>query len=231
MNAGVRRAVAGGLVRNVSVLACGPAVEELAEWLPRAGVAIGLHVALNAEWAAWRWGPVAPREAVKGLLEADGHFTREPGVLHERGAPVEEMLREARAQLARLRALGIEPDYLDEHMFVGWVGGLRAALAELARAEGLVEAGRWEPLKTPPRKGEADTDVVGRWSAALAGLGSGASGARVLITHPGGDAFMPAAEAAWRDAEAAAWGDARWAEALRAEGVEVVGYPELARMG
>lgn len=230
VNAAIRAAAAGGLVRNVSVLACGPAVEELADWLPSAGVAIGLHVALSSEWPAWRWGPVSGREAVPGLVEADGGLTAAPGVLHTRGVAAAEMMVEVRAQLARLRGLGIRPGYLDEHMGVGWLPGLADALAELARAEGLVLARRWSGLAMPKRNGETDTDVVGRWSAGLAGLGEGAAEARVLITHPGGEVFMPATEAAWRDAETAAWCDPRWAEALRAAGVRAVSYPELAAM-
>ncbi len=231
VNAAIRAALAGGLVRNVSVLACGPAVEELVDWLPGAGVAIGLHVALSSEWPAWRWGPVAGREAVPGLVEADGGFTAAPGVLHERGVAVAEMMIEVRAQLARLRGLGIRPDYLDEHMGVGWLPGLADALADLARAEGLVVARRWGGLASPKRGTATETDVIGRWMTGLAGLGEGGAEARALITHPGGDGFMPAAEAAWRDAEVSAWRDPRWAAALGAAGVRVVSYPELAGIG
>jgi predicted glycoside hydrolase/deacetylase ChbG (UPF0249 family) len=230
VNAAIRTALEGGLVRNVSVLACGPAVEELAEWLPLAGVAIGLHVALSSEWPGWRWGPVAGRATVPGLVEDDGGFTAAPAVLHARGVAVAEMMIEARAQLARLRRLGIEPDYLDEHMGVGWLPGLADALAELGRAEGLVIARPWNSLELPRRKDETDTDVVGRWTAGLHALGEGAAEARVLITHPGGEEHMPAAEAAWREGETLAWRDARWEDALRRAGVRPVSYPELARM-
>jgi len=228
VNAAVRRAVAGGLVRNVSVLACGPASAELAEWLPRAGVAIGLHVGLNSEWAEWRWGPVAGREAVPELVEADGAFTEEPRVLEERGVTTEAVMREVRAQIERLWSLGLEPVYLDEHMGVGRVAGLAEALGECAKANGLVVARPGPSLSLRPRQGDVDTDVIGRWAAALAGLGEGRAEARVLITHPGGDVFMPRPEAAWRDAEAAAWADTRWKDALGAAGVEPLSYPEVA---
>ena len=52
-----------GVIRNVSIMAVGPAVEEVAERFAGCeGVCFGLHVTLNSEWLRPRFGPVLPAE-------------------------------------------------------------------------------------------------------------------------------------------------------------------------
>ena len=105
----------------------------------------------------------------------------------------DEAYDEAAAQLRRLRALGLEIDYLDEHMGVGWLPGVRDRLSRLAEREGLVEADRFALLPRParPADGDAPRDADGvdalwrelsdRLAAARA---SGRAGPFAFVTHP-----------------------------------------------
>lgn len=61
VNDAVLDVAASGLVRNVSIMAAGPALAHLAERLRgRSDLCLGLHVTLNAEWERVRWRPLSP---------------------------------------------------------------------------------------------------------------------------------------------------------------------------
>ena len=64
-----------GIVKNVSVMACAPYLEEAAEMLASSkDVTFGMHSVINAEWDRVVWGPVAPKEKVKSLIDHRGVF-------------------------------------------------------------------------------------------------------------------------------------------------------------
>ncbi len=137
-NSAVLECLEAGLAKNASLMVPGPAFGELAMALRgRKDVDLGLHATLNSEWNEVRWGPVASPADVPSLLDDDGRFTRTPNALHERFR-LEEAMVEIRAQLGAARDAGLEIRYLDEHMGVGWVGGLRAALREFSYQENLI---------------------------------------------------------------------------------------------
>lgn len=144
-SAGANRAIVDtvvrGCVRNISVMVPGPAFEEAVPMLRSlAGVDLGLHVTLNAEWDFPKWGPVLPGSSVPSLLDGDA-FTQNPGVLDSRGFSLDEAVAEVAAQLRKARDAGLAIAYLDEHMGVGWARSLRDRLREFALSEGLVYAG------------------------------------------------------------------------------------------
>lgn len=148
-NEAIFQAAEAGVVRNISVMAPGPALEHASEILAALdGVDFGLHVTLNSEWENVKWGPVLPATEVPSLVDENGHFTREPKLLHERGFSVDEAEAEVVAQLAKLRSAGFRVDYLDEHMGVGWLPGLSERLEAIARREGLVMAKDIDYLET-----------------------------------------------------------------------------------
>jgi chitin disaccharide deacetylase len=177
-----RLAIERGVCRNVSVQAVGPhldLVRELIVPLRRAGrINIGLHVTLCCEWDAPRFRPVG-RHPHPGLLDADGAFVQQPGILHERGVPGEAVLAEAEAQLQLLAAHGIAPDYVDEHMCFGWVPSLREALPVFCRAHGLIDADRIAFTRPPARPRQS-----GPVAEVLSQLASVSSGLLRLVGHP-----------------------------------------------
>ncbi|MGH9522869.1 MAG: polysaccharide deacetylase family protein [Terriglobales bacterium] len=79
----------------------------------------GLHLALNSEWEAYRWGPVSARAAVPSLLDKDGYFPPLTSDVVTHAKP-EEVERELRAQIKKARAAGVPVTHLDAHMETLW---------------------------------------------------------------------------------------------------------------
>jgi predicted glycoside hydrolase/deacetylase ChbG (UPF0249 family) len=105
-----------GLVSSASIMIpCSwlPEIAAYARTHPEAD--LGLHLTLTSEWSLYRWGPVLAKERVPSLLDSNGYFysTETEAAAH---IDPKEAEAEIRAQIARARALGIQPTHLDSHM-------------------------------------------------------------------------------------------------------------------
>lgn len=178
-NVAVRETVLNGVVRNVSVMVPGPYFEQAVPLLSGlTGIDFGLHVTLSAEWDHIKWGPVAAASRVPSLVDDRGHFTPAPHHLQERGFSLEQAVAEVEAQLAKGRAAGLTFHYLDEHMGVGWIDGLRDELQALCRREGLLYHG------DIPYLPNGQTQDV---SSLLHAIRRHAITPHVVVAHPGSD--------------------------------------------
>ena len=76
VNRAIRSAVNDGVVRNISLMAAAPAIEDAASVLGDLSKSVdyGLHVTLTAEWENPRWGPVLDGERVASAVRRDGTF-------------------------------------------------------------------------------------------------------------------------------------------------------------
>ncbi len=92
---------------------------------------LGVHLTLNAEWPAYRWGPVASRDRVPSLLDDEGMLPRTLLEVAKRAKP-EEVEVELRAQIERALAAGIDVTHLDSHMGTVLVPQLLPVYAKLA---------------------------------------------------------------------------------------------------
>jgi hypothetical protein len=221
-----------GVLRNASIMVPGRGFPRLAEMLRGVrGVDLGLHVVLNSEWEPPfdRWGPILPPEKVPSLVEADGTFTRMPQVLHERQASADEMIAEVQAQLETARKAGLEVGYIDEHMGVGWVCGLKARLQDLARREGLVYADGLPGLPGGESTDDAAADLE-------KGLLAAPAGTYVMVNHPYSLSHaqlndMPPGHAEQRDRDRQFWLDPRIRDALARAHCEPVRYTQVLKAG
>lgn len=231
-NRAILEAAHAGTLRNISLMVPGPCFEDASKVLcGHPNVDFGLHVTLNSEWDAPRWGPVSAPNEVSSLLDSDGNFTREPKVLFERDADADEMLREVEAQLHRAREAGFSISYLDEHMGVGWLPGLGTRLRQLCRREGLRYAGFVPGL---PRLDIPLPDLLDDLSRRLH---AASPGAYVYVTHPTFDdpevqqivraGTQRGQIARERDADRRLWCDARLLEVLGEADTEVVRYSDV----
>src|SRR5262249_2148450 len=96
-----------------------PWFNEMAAWsVAHPEYDVGLHLALTSEWRFYRWGPVAARDKVPGLIDNMGYLYRDvPGVA--RSAKAEEIGTEIRAQLAPARQRGMKRSHIDPHRATG----------------------------------------------------------------------------------------------------------------
>jgi predicted glycoside hydrolase/deacetylase ChbG (UPF0249 family) len=110
------KALESGLVSSGSIMIpCSwlPEIAAYARSHPEAD--LGLHLTLTSEWGLYRWGPVLGKEQVPSLLDRDGYLYLSESEAAAHINP-KEAEAEIRAQIARARALGIQPTHLDSHM-------------------------------------------------------------------------------------------------------------------
>lgn len=116
VNSAAIKAIESGLVSSGSIMVPCPWLPEIAAYArahPEAD--LGLHLTLTSEWGPYRWGPVLSKERVPSLLDGSGYLysSESEAAAH---MDLKEVEAEIRAQIARAKALGIQPTHLDSHM-------------------------------------------------------------------------------------------------------------------
>ena len=115
-NMGAIKATEDGVATSMRVMMPCSWVPELAAYLKaHPQVDAGVHLTLTAEWKNYRWGPIAGKPAVPGLVDDGGYLWSGVAdvVAH---ATADEFEAEIRAQLEKALSMGIEPTHLDSHM-------------------------------------------------------------------------------------------------------------------
>jgi predicted glycoside hydrolase/deacetylase ChbG (UPF0249 family) len=105
-----------GHIQSAAAMVPCPWFDAFVEWAqehPEADV--GLHLTLTSEWADYRWGPVANRRDVPGLLDPEGYLWEDVPEVVAHASPA-EVERELRAQVERALERGLRPGHLDTHM-------------------------------------------------------------------------------------------------------------------
>jgi predicted glycoside hydrolase/deacetylase ChbG (UPF0249 family) len=117
-NMGAFESIEQGVATSVSVMFPCAWVSEFAKhWKQHPEIDAGIHVTLTSEWDKYRWGPVAGKEAVPGLVDPQGCLWHGGDDVLKHASP-DEVETEIRAQLDRCVTIGITPTHLDTHMGV-----------------------------------------------------------------------------------------------------------------
>ena len=110
-NEGVYGAMHDGLATCASLMVPAPWARDAANRYAT-GDDVGVHITLNCEYDAYRFGPITHAPS---LLSGDGGFPNTIADLWEHADPA-EVLRECRAQVERAVAWGIDVTHLAPHL-------------------------------------------------------------------------------------------------------------------
>jgi predicted glycoside hydrolase/deacetylase ChbG (UPF0249 family) len=242
VNAAIDRVAATGMPFSVSLMAVGPKFDEAVAVLKRhPQVAVGVHLALNAEWRGYRWGPVLDRSRVPSLVDADGYFLPSVDAFLASKYDLAEVESEMTAQVERAISSGLKISYVDAHMStLQSTPQLRAIQERVAAKYGLGISRRF---------GESyftlwDTPVDSKKSVLLARLtGAKRDTVNLIVMHvaertPEMDSLFdmnaPAQNAAGfgvaahRRAELDAMLSPELAELVRSKAIQLITYEQLA---
>jgi predicted glycoside hydrolase/deacetylase ChbG (UPF0249 family) len=116
VNAATIKALDTGLVNSGSIMVPCPWFPEIADYAKsHPDLDFGLHLTLTSERVYYRWGPVASKDKVPSLVDANGYFH------HDWSATTrinpQDVESELRAQIERAYAMGIRPTHLDSHQY------------------------------------------------------------------------------------------------------------------
>ena len=115
-NLATTEALEKGLMRCSTIMVRCPWFPEIAAYAKaHPDKDFGVHLCHTSEWGKYRWGPVAPREQVPGLIDAEGYLWRDVLEVYAHATP-EQALVEGRAQIRRALAAGIDVTHIDSHM-------------------------------------------------------------------------------------------------------------------
>lgn len=115
-NEGVFKATTQGVANSTSVMMPCPWVPGFVHYLKQhPQLDAGLHLTLTSEWKDYRWGPLAGKDAVPGLVDEEGAMWPNVEDVVKHATP-DEVEKEIIAQLARARTMGFTPTHLDSHM-------------------------------------------------------------------------------------------------------------------
>jgi chitin disaccharide deacetylase len=115
-NAATIHGMRDGLISSGSIMVPCPWFEEIAAWARATPTAdLGLHLTHTSEWKVYKWGPVAGRAAVPGLVTPHGYLWPDVEGVYAHATP-QEAEAEARAQIRKALDAGIDVTHLDSHM-------------------------------------------------------------------------------------------------------------------
>lgn len=115
-NLGTIKAMEEGVANSLSMMMPCPWIPGFFKYLDKhPNTDAGLHLTLTSEWGDYRWGPLAGKPMVPGLVDNEGAIWPSVVATATHASP-DEIETEIRAQLDRSRTMGWEPTHLDSHM-------------------------------------------------------------------------------------------------------------------
>src|SRR5882724_4841806 len=115
-NAAVIDSMENGLATSSTIIVPGPWFPEIAAYAKaRPNADFGVHLAHTSEWKTLKWGPVASKTEVPGLVDPQGYLWPDIASVYKNSTP-EQAYIEARAQIRKAMAAGIDVTHLDSHM-------------------------------------------------------------------------------------------------------------------
>ena len=115
-NAAVIDAMENGLATSSTIIVPGPWFPEIAAYAKsHPNSDFGVHLTHTSEWKTLKWGPVASKSDVPGLVDPQGYLWPDIASVYKNSTP-EQAYVEARAQIKKALDAGIDLTHLDSHM-------------------------------------------------------------------------------------------------------------------
>jgi predicted glycoside hydrolase/deacetylase ChbG (UPF0249 family) len=115
-NAATIDSLENGLMTSATIMVPCPWFPEIAAYArSRPQADFGLHLTHTSEWKGYKWGPVASKNQVPGLVDPQGYMWPDILSVYKNSTP-EQAYIEARAQIEKALAAGIDVTHLDSHM-------------------------------------------------------------------------------------------------------------------
>ena len=115
-NAATIDAMENGLATSGTIMVPCPWFPEIAAYARgNAKADFGLHLTHTSEWKTYKWGPVARKSLVPGLFDPQGYLWPDIMSVYKNSTP-EAAYNEARAQIEKALAAGVDVTHLDSHM-------------------------------------------------------------------------------------------------------------------
>ena len=244
-----------GAVNSGSIMMPCPWLPEIIRFQKDApNMDLGLHLTLTSEWKLYKWGPVASRNTVPGLVDSLGYLYDNCADVVAHAKP-EEVERELRAQIEKAKALGIQPSHFDSHM--GCLFFTNPTLFEIYlrlgreyKVPAMVSRDLLDQLPEDFRKVVTDKDVVidhiytatpqdfagsmqAYYDRVLRSLQPGVSAVLMHLAYEGpemrGVSFEhPDWGAAWRQADFEYFASAACRNLLKEQGIHLITWREIA---
>jgi chitin disaccharide deacetylase len=115
-NTATIKALETGLMTSATIMVPCPWFPEIAAYAKaHPNLDFGVHLTHTSEWTRYRWGPVCDRSKVPGLVDPEGYLWNDEKDVFKHATP-DEAETEARAQIKRALAFGIDATHIDSHM-------------------------------------------------------------------------------------------------------------------
>lgn len=225
-------------------------------WFPEVGAYgkshpdadLGIHLTLTSEWESYEWGPVAPADQVKSLIDPKGYLwnSSQEAAAHIKAEDAE---CEARAQIERALQTGIKITHLDSHMGTFFTPQLFPVYVKLAHEYGVPFFAVRVPGAAALLRLLSDKDLViddfkmanagispDKWMSSYEDLLRGLKpGVTLLIVHLGfNDSELQGIMtekapfgSAWRQRDFDAMSSPRFAQLIKENNVTLVGWKDL----
>jgi predicted glycoside hydrolase/deacetylase ChbG (UPF0249 family) len=115
-NAAVIDAMENGLATSSTIIVPGPWFPEIAAYAKaHPSSDFGVHLCHTSEWKTLKWGPIANKSDVPGLVDPQGYLWPDIMSVYKNSTP-EQAYIEARAQIKKALDAGVDVTHLDSHM-------------------------------------------------------------------------------------------------------------------
>ena len=115
-NAAAMDTLENGLATSATIMVPCPWFPEIAAYAKsHPNSDFGLHLTHTSEWHGYKWGPVASKTEVPGLVDPQGYLWPDIMNVYSHATP-EQAYIEARAQIKKALDAGIDVTHLDSHM-------------------------------------------------------------------------------------------------------------------